>query len=167
MSSFIFSLYFFPLFPLVKSGSFVHDFVISSRGWKPTPKELRTFSAEMVKLSAKKLKIERLEVHHDVALEMFKDSRFKREQLPSISFQTGGKVTLYRMGKHIDISRGPMIANTHFLGKCTISAIHEVGQEGDKDGIYRAQGVALPTGIIINHFAYNILEERSKKLVSV
>lgn len=33
------------------------------------------------------------------------------------------KVILYRIGDHIDISRGPMIGNTDLLGRCTIAAV--------------------------------------------
>lgn len=33
------------------------------------------------------------------------------------------KVILYRIGDHIDISRGPMISNTDLLGRCTITAV--------------------------------------------
>lgn len=71
---------------------------------------------------------------------------------------------LYRVGQHVDISRGPMIGNTSFLGKCTISSVHQVAEESDA-ALYRVQGVALPTGFVVNHVAYGILEERSRKLV--
>lgn len=59
-----------------------------------------------------------------------------------------------------------MIASTSLLGKCTISSVHKVCDEHDS-AIYRVQGVALPTGFIVNHFAYGIIEERSQKLVSL
>ncbi|XP_055903107.1 39S ribosomal protein L39, mitochondrial [Eupeodes corollae] len=149
--------------PNIKSGSFVHDIYLSAQGWSPSSRELRAISAEMVKLAAQDLKIERLEVNSEVAIEMFNDNRYKKEQLPSILSQNQGRVTLYRVGKHIDISRGPMIASTRFLGKCTIAAVHELSKEGKDGSIYRVQGVALPAGIIINHFAYGILEKRAKK----
>lgn len=71
--------------PNLRSGSFVHDISLNQKSWQPTQEELRAISAEMIKLAAKKLKIERLEVDHDLALEMFRDNPYKREQLPSIS----------------------------------------------------------------------------------
>ncbi|XP_075163941.1 mitochondrial ribosomal protein L39 [Haematobia irritans] len=150
--------------PNIKSGSFVHDVVLGSRTWTPTKEELRALSAEMIKLAAKDLKFERLEVNHELAMEMFKDSHYKSEQLPSISNQNQGRVVMYRLGKHIDISRGPMIAASSFLGKCTVTAAHKLCDEGSKDAIYRIQGVALPTGFVLNHVAYGTLEERAKKL---
>lgn len=145
----------------------MHDVVLGSKTWEPTKPELRALSAEMIKLAAKDLKFERLEVNNDLALEMFKDSRYKREQLPSISSQNHGRVVMYRLGTHIDISRGPMISSSRLLGKCTVTAAHKLADEGDKEAIYRIQGVALPTGFVLNHVAYGTLEERARKLVSV
>ncbi|KAH8322409.1 hypothetical protein KR067_003097 [Drosophila pandora] len=150
--------------PNIKSGSFVHDIVLQTRNWQPTKEEMRTVSAEMVKLALEDHEIERLDVTQDIAQEIFKDSKYKSEQLPSIAQQTHGRVTLYRLGDHIDISRGPMVGATRFLGKCTIAAAHKVADEGETDGFYRIQGVALPSGIQLNHVAFGVLEERSKKL---
>lgn len=151
--------------PNIKTGSFVHDFVINHPNWEPKGQELRALSAGMVKLAAKDLPIERLEVSADLAMEMFKDNPHKKEQLPSISNQNNGQIIVYRVGDHIDISRGPMISSTSLLGKVTIGAIHRVGNEGNTV-FYRAQGVALPAGIPLNHYAYGILENRAKILNS-
>ena len=120
----------------------------------------------MIKLSAKDLKIERLEVNNELALNMFQDNRYKSEQLPSIAAQAHGRIALYRIGTHIDISRGPMLASSRFLGKCTIAAAHEIVSESQKEAIYRIQGVALPVGFILNHVAYGQLEKRARKMVS-
>ncbi|XP_058835730.1 large ribosomal subunit protein mL39 [Topomyia yanbarensis] len=151
--------------PMIKTGSFVHDIALSKVGWKPTLQELRALSIAMIKLSQKDLPIERLDVSSEVALKMFEDNLFKREQIPSIASQNNGLITVYRVGEHLDISKGPMISSTGQLGKCTITTIHEVPRTGsDKLALYRVQGVALPVGLNINHFAYGILEDRAKKL---
>ncbi|XP_055383599.1 39S ribosomal protein L39, mitochondrial [Condylostylus longicornis] len=150
--------------PNVKSGSFVHDVVLSVKGWQPNEKEMRAFSTEMVKLALRDVKIERLDVNLELALEIFNDNRFKKEHLPNIASNNNGKITLYRVGNHIDISKGPMVGSTGFLGKCTISSAHQIGDDGENRGIYRFQGVALPTGIKLNHFAFDILVKRSRKL---
>ncbi|EDW70332.1 large ribosomal subunit protein mL39 [Drosophila virilis] len=152
--------------PNIKSGSFVHDIVLGVQNWVPTKAEMRAISAEMVKLAAQDLRIERLEVDHELAKEMFKDSRYKSEQLPSIAQQNQSRVTLYRLGEHIDISRGPMVASTRFLGKCTVSAAHKLANEGPSSAFYRIQGVALPIGFALNHLAYGLLEQRAQKLNS-
>ncbi|KAG8234987.1 hypothetical protein J437_LFUL013867 [Ladona fulva] len=155
--------------PNVKSGSFVYDVSLNLNDWKPSKDELRVISAEMVKLtqsqsqSEESLKIERLEIDEELALEMFSDNEYKREQIPSIaSSNNGNKIILYRFRDHIDISRGPMIANSAFIGRCTIAAVHKI--QSDDEHIYRFQGVALPRGIMMNHFAYSILEDRARKL---
>ena len=37
---------------------------------------------------------------------------------------SGTSVTLYRVKNHVDISSGPMVANSNFLGRrCTIAAV--------------------------------------------
>lgn len=75
--------------PSVKTGSFVHDIFIQEPSWSPNSDELRTISAEMIKLAAKNLKIERLEISYDLAVEMFKENPYKKEQLPFIKGSTG------------------------------------------------------------------------------
>lgn len=77
-----------------------------------------------------------------------------------------GSVVLYRVGDHVDISRGPMMTSTGLLGRCTISSVHKISDPIGGATFYRVQGAALPAGVIINHFAYNLIEERSKKLVN-
>lgn len=70
---------------------------------------------------------------------------------------------MYRLGDHVDISKGPMIGNSYLVGRVTVSAVHKL-IDRPVDGLYRFQGVALPKGIILNYFAYSILEKRAKKL---
>ncbi|XP_034659499.1 39S ribosomal protein L39, mitochondrial [Drosophila subobscura] len=150
--------------PNIKSGSFIHDIVLETQNWQPSKSEMRAISAEMIRLAAQDLRIERLDVQQEIAQEIFKDSKYKSEQLPSIAQQNNGRVSLYRLGDHIDISRGPMVASTHFLGKCTVSAAHKLADEGSAGAFYRIQGVALPCGFKLSHVAYGLLEERSQKL---
>lgn len=150
--------------PNVKSGSFVYDISLDQQNWQPNKVELRTISAEMVKMAARDLKFERLEVVHDLALEIFKDSPFKREQLPSIS--KDGSVIIYRIGDHIDISRGPMMSSTALLGRCTVGAAFKIADINKTDSFYRVQGVALPNEIIVNHYVFSILEDRIMEMVS-
>lgn len=149
--------------PNVKSGSFVYDISLNHQNWKPNKEELRTISAEMVKMAAKDLKFERLEVVHDLALEIFNDCPFKREQLPSIS--KDGSVIIYRIGDHMDISRGPMMGSTALLGRCTIGSAFKISDINTTDSFYRVQGVALPNEIVVNHYVFSIMEDRIKEMV--
>ena len=149
---------------LVKSGSFIHDISLNEKNWTPTEQDLRTLGAEMIKLSSQDQKIERLEVSHEIALEMFKDNPFKREQLPNISNQNNGIVTLYRIADHIDISKGPMVSSSKFVGKVNITSSHKVSTSDDPCNLYRVQGIALPVGFTMSYFAFNILVDRARKL---
>lgn len=152
--------------PSVQSGSFIHDIALNESEWVPSAADLHTLNVEMVKISSEAMKFERLEVSHDIALEMFRENPFKREQLPSISNSNDGLVTLYRVGEHIDISKGPMIASTSFLGRVKIASTHKISTSEDSCNLYRLQGVALPIGFKMSSFAFNILVDRAKKLVS-
>lgn len=153
--------------PIVRTGSFVHEIALNDSNWQPTQKDLHTLDVEMVKLASEAKRFERLDVSHDVALEIFRENPFKREQLPSISNKNEGIVTLYRVGDHIDISKGPMISSTSFLGRCKIASAHKISTSSESCNLYRVQGVALPSGFTMSSFAFNILIERAKKLVSL
>ncbi|XP_066589935.1 large ribosomal subunit protein mL39 [Prorops nasuta] len=149
--------------PNIKSGSFIYDVYIELPNWKPTISELKALSADFVRLANKEHFIQRLETTPELAQEIFKDNPFKLEQIPSIAHNNNGKVILYRLGAHIDISKGPMVGNTGLIGKSTITAVHKLKTD-DVENLYRFQGVAIPKGILLNHFAFSILENQAKKL---
>ncbi|XP_018343157.1 PREDICTED: 39S ribosomal protein L39, mitochondrial isoform X1 [Trachymyrmex septentrionalis] len=156
-------LHSFPI-PNITSGSFTYDVFIDLPDWQPTNSELYAMSALFVKLNNRELLLERLEVPSSIALDMFQDNPFKSQQIPNIVKNSNNdRVTLYRIGDHVDISKGPMVGNSGLVGRVTVSAIHRL-TDGFTDGLYRFQGVALPKGILLNHFAYGILEKRAKKL---
>ena len=108
--------------PIVKSGSFLHDIDLGTTDWTPSREELMTISAKMHRIAQESLPFERLVVDVKLAKEMFTDNVHKKKQLPSIA--RNGLVTLYRVFNHVDISGGPMIGNTNFLGRrCTITVV--------------------------------------------
>lgn len=150
--------------PNIKSGSFICDVVLDMPNWKPTDAELRAMSAQFVKITNQNLPVERLEVTEEVALDMFQDNPFKTKQIPEIiKTNESNLITLYRIGDHIDISKGPMVGNTNIVGRATIAAVHKV-QSDETDCMYRFQGVAIPRGVFLNHFAFGILENRARKM---
>lgn len=152
--------------PNVRSGSFVYDVDLKIPTWKPTKEELRVLSGEMVKLVMANNTFERLEVDASLALEMFSDNRFKKIQIPHIAAQSssGNTVVLYKVGDFVEISCGPMISNTSYLGKVSVVAVHPI--ETNEGQLFRVQGVALPKGFMLNHFSYGLLEKRAEKLNS-
>nr|CAG4647246.1 EOG090X0A3R [Megafenestra aurita]SVE92533.1 EOG090X0A3R [Megafenestra aurita] len=144
----------------VRSGSFVHDVYLNLESWVPTQNDLRKIAATFQKFIRNNMIFQRLDIDSTLALKMFEDNVFKAEQIPHIATKSnsGQSVTVYRVGDHIDISRGPMIASTSLVGRCSIASVHKL-----ESGIYRFQGVALPSDIYINHFAFGILESRARK----
>lgn len=95
---------------------------------------------------------------------MFQDNPFKSKQIPDIARGSAeGLLTLYRLGDYIDISRGPMVGHSGLVGRATVAAVHKIESE-ETDRLYRFQGVALPSGVFLNHYAYGLLEERAREL---
>ncbi|XP_061723800.1 large ribosomal subunit protein mL39 [Cydia pomonella] len=149
--------------PDIRSGSFIYDVALSLPSWQPSPQELHTLTAEYVSFCRRGDPIERLEVSEDLALEMFVENEYKVKQIPSIA-KDNGKVTLYRVEKHVDISKGPLINHAAQVGRVAVTAVHRLEGAPDAPPLYRLQGVALPAGVILNHFAFRVLTERAKKL---
>lgn len=143
--------------PNIQSGSYVYDVDTGIPNWKPTNEELKVFTTMMCKLSNEDNPFERLTVSKALALEMFAHNRFKRQQIPQIG---GDEITLYRVKDHIDISCGPMIGNTKFLGTTQVAAVHQL----NNDCGYRVQSVSIPKQSTLNSFAFSILVDRAKKL---
>ncbi|XP_018333096.1 39S ribosomal protein L39, mitochondrial [Agrilus planipennis] len=150
--------------PNVRSGSFVYDVQLSLKDWKPEKNELKTLSIEFIKFCQQNHQIECLEVSEDYAQLIFKNNPHKSKQIPDIAANNNGKVPLFKAGLHVDISRGPMITNTNHLGRITVTNVIKLETDIPGDPIYRFQGVALPHSIILNHFAYGLIEERARKL---
>ncbi|RWS21552.1 39S ribosomal protein L39-like protein, partial [Leptotrombidium deliense] len=149
--------------PNVKSGSFVYDIQLPTlQEWKPNEAELRTLTATFWKMRQAAYKFERLSVSLKVAKEIFSDNQFKLQQLNSLKEEEDPKVTIYRVNDHIDFSIGPMIPNTSFIGRVSVTAVHPI-TVGDLK-LYRFQAVAVPTEQRINHFAFKVLMDRAAKL---
>ncbi|KAI8433155.1 hypothetical protein MSG28_013999 [Choristoneura fumiferana] len=111
--------------PDIRSGSFIYDVELSLPAWSPAPRELITLSAELVRLCRRGAPLERLEVSEELALEMFVDNSHKAKQIPSIA-RTNGKVTLYRVEKHVDISKGPLVCHAAQVGRAAVAAVHRI-----------------------------------------
>lgn len=152
--------------PMVTSGSFVSDADLSlGHSWDPTREEMMVFSAQMHRLAEQRKPFERLTVDATLALDMFSENQYKTTQIPSIAARStsGNTVTLYKVGTHVDISTGPMMGDSSFLGRrCTIPVAHKIVK--DNQPMYRFQGVALPKDVFLNHYAFGVLEKRASIL---
>ncbi|KAJ8970054.1 hypothetical protein NQ317_012029 [Molorchus minor] len=152
--------------PNVKTGSFVYDVQLSLDDWKPTTSELKVLSIEMIKFCQQEHHIKCLNVEKELALDIFSTNPHKTQQIPDIAAHNSDKITLFKVGTHIDISRGPMVPNTSHLGRVTVTNVIKLDTDIPGDPIYRFQGVALPKAIVLNHFSYSLLEERARNLNS-
>lgn len=143
--------------PNILSGSYVYDIDVGIPNWKVTDEELKVFTTMMCRLSLEDNPFERLTVSKSLALDIFAHNKYKQQQIPQIS---GEDITLYRVKDHIDISYGPMIASTKFVGTTKVTAVHQL----DNDCGYRFQGLSIPNQLPLNSFAFGVLSERAKKL---
>ncbi|KAH3692686.1 hypothetical protein DPMN_193840 [Dreissena polymorpha] len=152
----------FPPIP-VEKGCFVYDVDLKLPDWKPSQRELTSLSMVGGELWDKNWDFERLEVDASLALKMFEDNRFKREQIPDIAQKHKQKrVVLYRMGEHIDITSGPLIANTSQLYRFQVAQIHHI--KSRRFGpLQRVQGIAMPSALHMHWWSWDLLCKRASK----
>lgn len=151
--------------PNVASGSFVYDMDFKIPDWSPSQAELNCLSRIGAKLQADDLMFERLDVDASVAQRMFEHNRFKTVQIPQIASQSssGSTVTVYRLGDHVDITRGPLISTTQQLGRFSVTSIHDI-ESPDYGPLKRVQGIAIPNQLPIHFWAYDLLWKRAAQL---
>ncbi|GAB1603248.1 39S ribosomal protein L39, mitochondrial-like [Argonauta hians] len=148
--------------PNVKSGSFVYDVCLNLPNWKPTQRELNCLSMLGSRLQYADLKFEPLTVDVNTATQMFENNPLKVQQLAS-GTGISDAVDVYRVGEHIDVCHGPMIASTSQLGRFSLTAIHNI-ECPDFGKLQRVQGVAIPEEFWLHQWTFNLLEKQSKIL---
>ncbi|XP_013412316.1 39S ribosomal protein L39, mitochondrial-like [Lingula anatina] len=149
--------------PYVPSGSFVYDVKIPIPNWQPSHEELQCMGQIGAKLAGKDWKFECLDIDETLALKMFEDNRFKTQQIPNMAAQNkGGKIRVYRMGDHLDISNGPLICRTSQIGRFAITAFHPISSP-DFGELTRVQGLSVPSQVLINHWTFDFLAKRAEK----
>ncbi|KRZ72898.1 39S ribosomal protein L39, mitochondrial [Trichinella papuae] len=151
----------------VSSGSFIYDIALQMNNNLTIKKaDLDVLGRVVVDdLRKKNFPFERLEVAVDVLEEMFKNNNFKLEQIKNMAKKGGecGKFSVYRMGDHVDISKGPMISSTAQLGLYNITAMHPI-QTKDNLSLYRVQGCALPFNQRISSWTWEMVCRTSANL---
>jgi len=162
-SDFLVELHSWPA-PNIRSGCFVYDADLKMGDWRPSQSEIQVLNTTMRKFCSQSRPFQRLEVNAALALEMFEDNRFKKEQIPKIAAESASsnKVTLYRVDDHIDISCGPMIANANIVKMFDLAAVHVIQTSAGL--LHRFQAVALPSELYLNRFASSVLTKRAAKL---
>jgi large subunit ribosomal protein L39 len=62
------------------------------------------------------------------------------------------KITVYKVGEYVDISKGPMISNTSLIGRFEITGLFDIKSKNHGD-IQRVQGVSIPKDLnVLNSF---------------
>jgi threonyl-tRNA synthetase len=111
--------------PSIKDG-FYYDVLF------PRPisdEDLPAIESEMKKISKEKLRIERIGVTSEEALERFKGDRFKTELIKDIAEDS---VTLYGQGEFWDLCRGPHVPNTGYLKHFKLLSLAGAYWRGDE-----------------------------------
>ncbi|XP_052804823.1 39S ribosomal protein L39, mitochondrial-like [Mya arenaria] len=152
----------FPKVP-VQYGCFAYDVDLKLPDWKPTQRELTGLGMVGGRLWGHNWDIERLDVDASVALKMFADNRFKSDQIPDIAAKSDhNRVIIYRMGDHIDITKGPLIANTSQFYRFQVTAIHQISSQR-YGSLQRVQAIALPSALMMHWWSWELLCERAAK----
>ncbi|KRX19343.1 39S ribosomal protein L39, mitochondrial, partial [Trichinella nelsoni] len=151
----------------VSSGSFIYDIALQMNNNLTIKKaDLDVLGRVVVDdLRKKNFPFERLEVGVDVLEEMFKNNNFKLEQIKNMANKGDecGTFSVYRMGDHVDISKGPMISSTAQLGLYSVTAMHPI-QTKDNLSLYRVQGCALPFNQRVNSWTWETVCRTSANL---
>lgn len=145
-------------------GCFAYDVNLSIK-WEPTRQELTSLKRMAYKVCRKQIPFERLEVRRDVAEDIFTNNLYKLHHLKHIDSE---RVTLFRLGRFIDISEGPMVTNTGFMVpyNYSLTKVHSIDDYLISNSkLSRFQGVALPSDFESHHTTFAVIEDRAKRPV--
>ena len=114
--------------PVVDNG-FYYDFAFE-RAF--TPEDLAAIEAEMAKIVAESLPVQRQVMAKDAAIELFKGKgeHFKAEIIDDI-IPPGEEISLYGQGDWVDLCRGPHVPNTAKLGAFKLMKVAGAYWRGD------------------------------------
>lgn len=156
----------FPNNPVVEDGYFCCDIDLGSlNSWQPLQEELTALSIVGTKLIKESATFERLDVDQELALEMFKDNKYKCQQIPDVakSSVTGSHVTLYKVNDYVDVTTGPLLESTYHLFQFTVTKMFPMTCPVNGKFV-RVQGIAMPRALQIHYKAYELLTERAKRI---
>jgi threonyl-tRNA synthetase len=108
--------------------------------------DLETIEAEMERIVAEDLPIERIERPREEALDIYEDNPYKREILHE---EAAGEdpVTFYRQGEFEDLCKGPHVESTGEVGAVALLNISSAYWRGDEENaqLTRVYGTAFET----------------------
>lgn len=159
--------------PNLKSGSFVCDVQIKYKNSADfDPNILKSLNLRSISNAARKLiflnhNFIPLVVSQQVAETIFADSPLKLKQIPCIIENLEHKnlpsrISLYKVGDHVDICQGPLISSTCHIGRYKITAMFPIDSE-DYGRLYRFQGIAIPHQLPTHHTTFDLLSHRAQQ----
>jgi threonyl-tRNA synthetase len=147
--------------PVVENG-FYYDF---ARKTPFTPDDLTKIEAEMKKIVAEALPVQRSVMAKDAAIEFFKNKGevFKAQIIDDI-IPPGEEISLYGQGDWVDLCRGPHVPNTAKLGAFKLMKLAGAYWRGDANNemLQRVYGTAWVNDKDLKAYLHQ-LEEAEKR----
>jgi threonyl-tRNA synthetase len=147
--------------PVVENG-FYYDF---ARKTPFTPDDLTRIEAEMKKIAAENLAVQRSVMAKDDAIKFFKDKGeiYKAEIIDDI-IPPGEEISLYGQGEWIDLCRGPHVPSTGKLKAFKLMKVAGAYWRGDQNNemLQRVYGTAWLSEKDLNAYLHQ-LEEAEKR----
>ncbi len=144
--------------PAIDSG-FYYDF--DTGGYNFTDEDLLKIEEEMKKIVHEDLKIERIEIPKEEAIELFKklNEDYKIEILSEIPDNI---VSLYKQGEFIDLCRGPHLPSTGYVKAFKLMSVSGSYWRGDetKARLQRIYGISFPTREELEDYLKKLEEAR-------
>lgn len=110
------------------------------------PEDLEKIENKMLELAKKDIKLERIEISRNEALDYFKEKGqdYKVELINDLD--ENEKITLYKMGDFIDLCKGPHIISTKQIKAVKLTSIAGAYWRGDSNNkmLQRIYGISFP-----------------------
>ncbi len=138
---------------------FYYDFDLADR---LSPEDFPRIEAEMAKLAAADLPLERMPVFREDAAKMLQGQTYKLARLADIP--EGEAVTFYRCGDFIDLCRGPHVARTGEIKAFKLMSVAGSYYRGDEHNpmLQRISGIAFFSQAELDAHLH-MLEEAKKR----
>jgi threonyl-tRNA synthetase len=146
--------------PAIEEG-FYYD-INPGEGIKIVEADLVKIEKEMHRIANQNHEMKRTEVTRDVALDMFKDDKYK--QIIISELPADAVITIYQLGDFIDLCRGPHLPSTKYLKNFKLLNISGAYWRGDSNNeqLQRIYGVAFFEAEELEQHLIN-LKEREKR----
>ncbi|MGM0666847.1 MAG: threonine--tRNA ligase [Bacteroidota bacterium] len=151
----------FGIGPSIENG-FYYD-VDPGEGVVVSESDLPVIEARMKELAKEKIKVERVEISKADALKLFeeKGDEYKTELIADLE---DGTISLYRLGKFIDLCRGPHLPDTENIKAIKLLSVAGAYWKGDekRNMMTRIYGITFPKQTLLDDHL-KMLEEAKKR----